>query len=156
MPVPKLIVGGLVLALLCGVCFGQGQFDFDKAEYIKPAAAGSKKGATIAGILRLDATKKEVQFVDKKGNPAPLSVKYDAIKSLLYEKTSKPRYAAGLLVAWPLLFTKSKKHYLTIQYTDATGAGEFAIIHLDKSNFREAVDRAEAETGKKVERSEEH
>ena len=155
MPVPKVIAGGLVFALLSGVCFGQGQFDFDKAEYIKPTAAGSKKGETVGGTLRFDTTKKEVEFVDKKGNP-DLSVKYDSIKSMLYERTAKPRYTEGFLLAWPLLFTKSKKHYLTIQYADAAGAGKFAIIHLDKSNFREAVDRAESETGKKVERVEEH
>jgi len=155
MPARKLMVSGLVFALLSGVCFGQAPFDFGKAEYVKPAAAGSKKGETVDGSLRFDAAKKEVQFVDKKGSSA-VDIKYDAIKSMLYEKTAKPRYAAGLLLAWPLLFTKSKKHYLTIQYTDAAGAGQFVIIHLDKSNFREAVARAESETGKKVERSEEH
>ncbi len=151
----KITACGLIFAFLCGVCFGQGPFNFDKAEYIKPAEAGSKKGETLPGILRFDGAKKEVQFVDRKGTGA-LSIRYDAIKSMLYEKTAKPRYAAGLLLAWPLLFTKSKKHYLTIQYTDAAGAGQFAIIHLDKSNFQEAVARAEAETGKKVERAEEH
>ncbi len=119
------------------------------------AAAGSKKGETVGGTLRFDSAKKAVQFVDKKGTPA-LSVKYDAIRSILYEKTAKPRYATGLLLAWPLLFTKSEKHYLTIQYTDAAGAGQFAIIRLDKSNFQGAMARAESETGKKVERAEEH
>jgi hypothetical protein len=144
-----------VATLFCGLCFGQTQFDFDKANYTKPAAAGSKKGETVAGILRLDGAKKEVQFVEKKGTPA-LSVKYEAIKSMMYEKTAKPRYALGLLVAWPLLFTKSKKHYLTIQYTDPSGVGQFAIIRLDKSNFREALARAESETGKKVDRPDEN
>ena len=160
MPARKLTAFALAYALLVSVCFGQGPFDFDKAEYLKPAGAGEKKaekkGETIEGILRFDSAKKELQFVGKKG-PAPvLSVKYEAIKSMLYEKTAKPRYAAGLLLAWPLLFTKSKKHYLTIQYTDADGTAQFAIIHLDKTNFREALARAESETGKKVERSEEH
>ena len=153
----KIVAGSLVVALFSVACFGQAPFDFDKAEYLKPAAEGSKKGETVGGILRFDPAKKQVQFVEKekKDNPA-VSIPYDSIKSLLYEKTSKPRYAAGLLLAWPLLFTKSKKHYLTIQYTDSAGAGQFVIIHLDKSNFREALARVESETGKKVERSEEH
>jgi hypothetical protein len=60
-----------------------------------------------------------------------------------------------MLVAWPLLFTKSKKHWLTFQYSDASGTGQYAIIRLDKSNFREALATVEAETGKKVERTEE-
>ncbi len=155
MSVRKIMAFGIAFLLLVPDCFGQGPFDFDKAEYLKPAASGSKKGATVPGILRFDSAKKEVQFVEKKATPA-LSVKYEAIKSMLYEKTAKPRYAAGLLVAWPLLLTKSKKHYLTIQYADAAGTGQFVIIHLDKSNFREVLARAESETGKKVERAEEH
>ncbi len=155
MPARKIMAFGIAFLLLVSDCFAQGQVDFDKAEYLKAAAPGSKKGETVPGILRFDSAKKEVQFVEKKGTPA-LSVKYEAIKSMLYEKTAKPRYAAGLLLAWPLLFTKSKKHYLTIQYANAAGTGQFAIIHLDKSNFREVLARAESETGKKVERAEEH
>ena len=100
----KLTALGMAATLFCGVCFGQTQFDFDKTKYIKPAAAGSKKGETVKGILRFDGAKKEVQFVEEKGT-LTLSVKYEAIKSMMYEKTAKPRYAAALLVAWPLIFT---------------------------------------------------
>jgi hypothetical protein len=134
----------------------QNRYDFGKAQYIKRSAAGEKKGQTIDGTLRFDSASKEVQFFKKLDAPPEFTLKYDAIKSMLYEKTAKPRYAAGLILAWPLLFTKSKKHFLTIQYTDAAGTGQFAIIRLDKGNFREALARAESETGKKVERSEEH
>jgi len=45
---------------------------------------------------------------------------------------------------------------IPVQYADAAGTGQFAIVRLDKSNFQEALARAESETGKKVERSEEH
>jgi hypothetical protein len=53
------------------------------------------------------------------------------------------------------LLSHGKKHYLTFQYTDNTGEGKYAIIHLDKKNAREAVACAEAQTGKKVEQIEE-
>ncbi len=48
-----------------------------------------------------------------------------------------------------------RKHYLTIQYTDAAGAGQYAIVHLDKKRAQRVVATAESETGKKVERIEE-
>jgi hypothetical protein len=62
---------------------------------------------------------------------------------------------AAILVSPFFLFSHSKKHYLTIQYTDDAGTGQFVSIHLDKKNAREAVATAEASTGKKVEREEE-
>jgi hypothetical protein len=148
MPLPKLTAAGVVSLLLVSVCFAQGQYGFDKAVYIKPV--DGSKGQPVQGVLRFDSTKKEVQFVDTGGTPV-LSVKYDAIKGLLFEDTAKPRYAASLVVP-PLVFTKSKKHYLTIDYLDTAGTPRYAIIHLDKSNSREALARAESETGKKAER----
>jgi len=149
MPIRKLTaLGGVLLTLLASVCSAQSQVDFDKAVYIKPVEA--QKGEAIAGVLRFDSTKREVQFVETSGALA-LSVKYEAIKGLLYEDTARPRYAVGLIVP-PLVFTKSKKHYLTIDYMDVAGKPYYAIIHLDKSNFQEALNRAESETGKKLER----
>lgn len=59
------------------------------------------------------------------------------------------------MLAWPLLFTKSKKHFVTIQYTDATGQGKFEIVRLDKGNFTLALATLEADTGIKIERTEE-
>lgn len=129
--------------------------NFDSAEYIKVATGADKKTATrISGTLSFNNEKKAVEFLDYKGAPA-FSVKYDAIKSLLYERTSTPRYVAAILVSPFFLFSHSKKHYLTIQYTDDAGTGQFVSIHLDKKNARDAVATAEAATGKKVEREEE-
>ena len=144
----KLAAAGLFFVLAVSVCYAQGQSDFDKAIYIKPVPGS--KGEGVPGVLRFDSTKKEVQFVVPSGPPA-FSVKYEAIKGLLYENTAKPRYAASLVVA-PLVFTKSKKHYLTIDYIDDAAKRQYAIFHLDKSNFQEALARAKSETGKKVER----
>lgn len=142
---------GLIL-LLAAAMFAQAQFE--DVEYTAPASPGQKKGETYNGTLKFDRDAKEVQFLTK-GGSVPLRVKYGVIKSMLYERSAKPRYALGILVAWPLLFTKSKKHWLTIQYTDTTGTGQFALLRLDKGNYREVLASAEAETGKKVDRSEE-
>ncbi len=142
----------LALALLVvASSFGE---DFNKVQYFKKATPGEKKKDPIKGVLRVDEASQELVFVKGDGSVA-FSVKPEKIKSIIYEKTAKPRYAAGLLIAWPLLFTKSKSHYLTIQYEGENGTGEYAIFKLDKSNFREALATIEAKTGKKIERSEE-
>jgi hypothetical protein len=123
---------------------------FPKPSIFPKPLPGKKKVKSLKGTLRFNTSQKEIQFLNN--NKSVLAIPYDSVKSISYERASKPRYAAGLLLAWPLLFTKSKKHWLTIQFAGDDGSGKFAIIRLDKSNFREALATAEAETGKKVER----
>jgi hypothetical protein len=128
---------------------------FDHAEYLKPKTEGQAKDEEpVKGTLAFDKDKRMVEFVDQGGAPV-VRIPYDKVKSMLYERTSKPRYAEAVLLSPFFLFTHTKKHFLTIQYTDAGGQGKFAMIHMDKSNARDIVATAEAETGVKVDRSEE-
>lgn len=128
---------------------------FGKAEYLEATSAGQKKaGKAVKGTLVFDGEKKNVDFLQDSGSPA-LSIKFDAIKNMTYEKASKPRMAEAVLISPLFLLSNSKKHYLTFQYTDETGEGKYAIIHLDKGNVRQAVACAEAQTGKKVEQIDE-
>jgi hypothetical protein len=146
-------------AIACSTAFGKDMHPasnkFDHSEYMQATSAGQKKAApAVKGTLSFDTEKKSVDFLDQKGSTA-FSIKYDRIKNILYEKTSTPRYAEAVLISPLFVFSHSKKHFLTIQYTDDAGAGQFVIIHLDKKNAREAVAMAEAQTGKKVEQVEE-
>ena len=128
---------------------------FGKAEYLQATSTGQKKaGKAVKGTLVFDPEKKTVDFLQDSGSPA-LSIKFDAIKDMTYEKASKPRMTEAVLISPLFLLSNSKKHYLTFQYTDESGEGKYAIIHLDKSNAREAVACAEAQTGKKVEQIDE-
>jgi hypothetical protein len=129
---------------------------FDRAEYLKPKTEGQKKDDhPVKGSISFDKDKKTVEFVDEKG-ASLVSIPNEKIKTMLYERTSKPRYAETILISPFFLFAHSKKHFLTIQYTDADGQGKFAMIHMDKGNARDIVAAAQAETGKKAERAEEH
>ncbi len=143
-----------VTLVLLASPLGFGQAKFDQAEYLRGAAAGQKKGEAVKGSLSFDEAKKEVLFLDAKNEPV-LSIPYTSIRGMLYEQTAKPRYTAGLLISPWFFLTKSKKHYLTFQYGDAGGAGQYAIVHLDKSNFQQALATAEAQTGEKVDRFQE-
>ncbi len=143
------IAGVCLVLLLASQAFAQ---EFAKAEYFRKAAPGQKKGEPVKGTLHVDATAKELRFVSGNGT-IEFAVKHEKIKSILYERTAKPRYAAGLLIAWPLLFTKSKSHYVTVQYDTEEGNPEYAIIKLDKSNYRDALAAVEAQTGKKIDRT---
>ena len=149
------IIGGGCAMLFATVSLAATATKFDHAEYMRPKTEGQKKDDhPVKGSISFDKDKKTVEFADEKG-VSVVSIPDDKIKSILYEKTSKPRYAEALLISPFFLFTHSKTHFLTIQYTDGDGQGKFAMIHLDKGNARDVVAAAEAETGKKVERAEE-
>jgi hypothetical protein len=127
-----------------------GVLTFDHAEYMKATATGQKKAEpTLKGNLCFDRSTKNIEFRSGKGDPA------FSIKSLLYEQAGKPRYTEAVLISPLFLLSHSKKHFLTIQYTDPAGAGQYVIVHLDKKNAQEAIAAAESQTGKTVERVEE-
>lgn len=150
-PTRRAVAGslGVLLAVLPAVALADGRFA--KARLLVPK--NDNKVQEVEGTLTSDAKAKQVRF--DTGGRVAFEVPYDRIKSILYEKAAKPRYGAGLLLAWPLLFTKSKKHFVTIQYTEASGQGKFEIVRLDKGNFTMALATLEADTGIKVERTEE-
>jgi hypothetical protein len=154
----KGIIRKLVCGASCALMFSSGALagtKFDHAEYMKQKTEGQKKDEKpVKGSVSFDTDKKTVEFLDENG-VSVISIPDDKIKSILYEQTSKPRYAEAILISPFFLFTHSKKHFLTIQYTDTEGQGKFAMIHMDKKNARDIVAAAEAETGKKVDRSEE-
>jgi hypothetical protein len=138
---------GFVFAglLVCSIALGAENRAFDQVQYMKPAS-GSEKAATVKGKLAVDG--EGLRFDG--GKSATLVIQRAAIKNLLYERASKPRYAAGILLAWPLLFTKSKAHWLTVQQE-----GGYAMFRLDKGNCRQVLAAVEAATGLKIERQEE-
>ena len=92
-------------------------------------------------------TKHETRLFFETRNTAFYEAGYPSLTKLIYERTKKPRYSAGLLLAWPLLFTKEKQHYLTFE-----SKGSYAFVKMHKSQFRAAVATLEATSGRDVER----
>jgi hypothetical protein len=146
------------ILFLTSIAYGKGEKPesnaFDRTEYLQGTPSGQRKAApTLKESLRFDSDQRAIEFLDAKGATA-LRVNYDSIKSILYEQTSTPSFVDAVLISPLFLFSSSKKHLLTIQYTDDGGAAEYAIFHLDKSNAPEAIAAAGAQTAKKVERVE--
>ena len=151
----KALCAALCLVFVPAAIGSTAEIKFDKVDYMPPKIEGQKKTAQpVKGHVIFDKEKKIVEFQDAKGQII-VTIPYDKIKSLLYEKTSKPRYAEAILVSPFFLFSKTKKHFLSIQYADANEAGAFCMLHMDKSNAIDIVNTAEAETGKHIERTEE-
>ncbi len=115
---------------------------------------GTDKPKDLEGNLQLDRDSKRILFFSE--NTKRTEIPLDGVTNLVYERAKSPRYLAGLLVAWPLFFTKNKKHFFTIQYKDEKGEGRYALFQLHKSNYRDVLAAFEAASGHKVERLEEN
>jgi hypothetical protein len=125
---------------------------FQHAEYLW-TAEGKQKPKNVRGNLIVNPISKTVAFEGRSAK-VNLEIKAASMTSAVYERNATPRIAAGLLLAWPLIFTKEKKHFLTIQYKESD-QGKYAIFRLDKDNYREILAIIEPTTGMKVERAEE-
>ena len=75
---------------------------FKDVKYVKTA---EKKADEIEGELEIDKQNGGVRFLSK--GSELVKVEKPQVTSLLYERTSRPRYVSGLLLAWPLLFTNA-------------------------------------------------
>jgi len=127
---------------------------FACAEYFAATPAGQKKAeAGVKGTLIFDPSSKKVEFLNPKGTPA-FSINYDTIRGMQYERTDQSRYVAAVLISPAFLLTRSKKHYLTIEYNDQSGEAHSVIVRLNKRNARKAVATATAQNSKSVEQIE--
>jgi hypothetical protein len=124
---------------------------FACAEYFAATSAGQKKAEPgVKGTLVFDAVSKKVEFLNPKGTEA-FTIDYDSIRAMQYERTEQPRYVAAVFVSPAFLLTRSKKHYLTIEYRDQAGEARSVIVRLNKRNARQAVEAITAQTNKSVE-----
>ncbi len=101
--------------------------------------------------LKLDSNSLTVEA--RKGGALMKELKYADIKSAEYSYSKHPRWKAGLgvaiavgIFALPLFFMKGKKHWLTVK-TDT----DYAVLRLDKNNYKVILPSFETKSGKKVE-----
>jgi len=86
-------------------------------------------------------------------------VPYNKITNLSYGQHAGRRVGTTVALgvttlgigALPVLFSKKRRHYLTIEYTDQGGAAQAAIFELGKDAIRTTLKTIEVRSGKKVE-----
>lgn len=126
----------------------------DKSKYVGGTVTAIPKGSE--GKLNTDDTK-ALDFKYEKGGD--WNAPYDKVTSLAYGQHAGRR--VGATVAWgvttlgimalPLLFSKKRRHYMTIEYTDPQGAAQAAVFEVGKDAIRTTLASLEVRTGKKVE-----
>jgi hypothetical protein len=126
----------------------------DKAMYVGGTVSAIPQ--KTEGKLNTDDSKM-ASFDWKKG--APWQLPYDKVTSLAYGQHAGRRVGATIawgvttfgIMALPMLLSKKRRHYLTLEYVDSTGASQAAIFELGKDAIRTTLKSMEVRTGKKIE-----
>jgi hypothetical protein len=99
--------------------------------------------------LRIDLTgDQELLFVTRW---LTLHVPYDKVNTVEYGQQVSRRYAEAILISPLMLLSKSRKHYVTVGYTDANGRQQALVMKVNKGDLRALLAGLEAKTGRKVE-----
>jgi hypothetical protein len=103
--------------------------------------------------VRLKLESDRIVVEERKGGTVKKEFKYADIKSAEYSYSKHPRWKAGAgvaiavgIFALPLFFMKGKKHWLTVK-TET----DYAVLRLDKNNYKVILPSFETKSGKKVE-----
>jgi hypothetical protein len=99
------------------------------------------------GELDLNSEDKLV-FNSSKGQ---IEVPYAQITSLEYGQKVGRRVGVAMAVGVLALFSKKRRHFLTIGYADPAGKKQGVVLELAKGTIRSTLTKLEAKSGKQVE-----
>jgi len=125
---------------------------------------GTLKGIKLGqkGQLGLEES---LSFSWHKGEDS--QIPFTQITAMDYGEHAGRRVAAAILVAWPLLFSHKKRHYLTVYFNRSEAkageereqiakdpgfapTGDVAAFEINKHDFADVIDVLQAKTGLKV------
>lgn len=120
----------------------------------EPGAKAFLTGSTVPDLplkcdLRIDLTgRQELLFITRW---LTLHVPYDKVNTVEYGQHVSRRYAEAILISPIMLLSKSRKHYVTVGYTDANGNQQALVFEVGKRDVRSVLAGLEAKTGRRVE-----
>jgi hypothetical protein len=130
---------------------------------------GVSQAQTFRKTRMIDGRGKEVtvelgfdgqsQLLTVKALTAPIAeVPYSSITKLSYERAARHRVKEGAIVMLAsfgaggvVMLTKSKTHWLYVDYTEADGKTNDLTLKLDKTEYEQVLIAAKEQTGKQVE-----
>ena len=123
------------------------------------AAVRGKSARYVGGTLSVfkdavngtwDMAESEVVFAAEKGG-GKVSIPYAKIETIEYGQKAGRRVGVALVVNPLFLFSKKRKHFVSISFLDADGKKQGAVFELAKNIVKESVMALETKSGKKVE-----
>jgi len=113
--------------------------------YVGGTVAALKQG--VQGVIDTD-DEKVMTFEYKDGK---LSIPYDRINDLEYGQKAGRRLGLAIAITPLFLFSKKRKHFLTVGYQDENDKQQAAVFEVGKNSVRVTITALEARSGRKVE-----
>jgi hypothetical protein len=113
-------------------------------------ATGDKSEQRDVAFVVTDDKQLVIRDKSKKATPL-VTIGFDEITALNYERSKHPRAKTAIFISPMFLMSSGKKHWLTIQYTKAEKS-DFVLLRLDKDEYQRVLATLEAQTGKKIEK----
>jgi hypothetical protein len=142
----------LICVLLCESALWAG-LGSDKTMYVGGTVNSIKEGSEGKS-----STKDEKVFVFE-ADGAKLEIPYTQVEGLEYGQKAGRRVGATMALgittlgigALPMLFSKKRKHFLTVSWKDSESKPQAIVLELGKDIVRTTLATMEARTGKKIE-----
>jgi hypothetical protein len=140
---PRRVVSIALAAILIAAPLVRADDGID-AEYVGGTVA--VLGSKASGKLR---TTDEL-FFDFRCKGREVSVEYGKINLLEYGQNVSRRVLLAVAISPLFMLSKSKKHFLTVGYTDTEGKQQAMVFKVSKDRIRAVLVSLEARTGLKV------
>ena len=137
-------------AMLIVVCASATLFaglDGKKAMYVGGTIPGLDE--KTEGILSLRSDSALSFTADK--NKGGVTVPYSAVTGLEYGQKAGRRVGVAIMISPLALFSKKRRHYLTVSYKDESGKDQAGVFELGKDIVRTSLTVLETRTGKQIE-----
>lgn len=122
------------------------------------AGLGSDKTMYVGGTVNSikEGTEGKSSAKDEKNfvftyQGGQLSIPYERVNDLEYGQKAGRRLGVAIAVTWMALFSKKRKHFLTVGYKDDNDKQQAAVFELGKDIVRVTLASLEARTGRKIE-----
>jgi hypothetical protein len=106
-------------------------------------------GVTAKSSAQLDLT--EMGALILRSGREEVRIPYAKVNTLEYGQNVSRRFVAAVLISPVLLLSKSRKHFVTIGYTDTEEKQQALVFRVGKGDIRPLLASLEARTGRRVE-----
>jgi hypothetical protein len=135
----------LFLAITMFVPFALAGLGSKKAEYVGGTVSTIKEGTEG------DPSSKDEKVYTFTYSGGKLTIPYDRVDSLEYGQKAGRRVGVAIMVSPIALFSKKRKHFLTISWKDDADKQQAAVFEIGKEIIRTELASLEARTGRKIE-----
>lgn len=125
-----------------------------------PSARGADRGKAVYIGGTLSAVKEKSQAdIDLKGEEklvfspkgvAPIQIPWSGIQEVEYGQKVGHRVKTAIFLTPLALFSRNRRHYVTLAWKDAEGKDQAAVFEFDKDDIRPALASIRERSGKDV------